>query len=136
MALEAKWENSMRNNDANQLDEILAKDWRIISADGKVSNKSDAITALRSGVVKYESVNFRDVEVWTYPGVAVVMGSIRMRGTVRGRSFEEAYVFTDLFVPRGGRWRSILTQMNNLPYEGTSDKAVAVHSTSRSSGEE
>jgi hypothetical protein len=42
-------------------------DWRMISADGQVITKAQALSALRSGMLRYDSVTFEEVEVRAYP---------------------------------------------------------------------
>jgi Domain of unknown function (DUF4440) len=125
LELEANWENGMRNNDVNVLDKVMANDWRIISGKAEVVSKNQTLSALRSGTLKFESVTFHDVEVWTYPGVAVAIGRAQIAGKVRGQWFEEAFIFTDLFIPRDGEWRSVFTQVTYIPRKGTDNREAA-----------
>jgi ketosteroid isomerase-like protein len=111
---EAEWERALSMNDAAGLDEVMADDWRMISAEGQVITKAQALSALRSGVLRYDSVTFEEVEVRAYPGAAIVMGRSRERGNLRGASFDENYIFTDVFLPHGGAWRSVLTHTTHV----------------------
>jgi hypothetical protein len=125
LELEANWEDGMRNNDANALDDVMANDWRIISGNAEVVSKNQTLSALRSGMLNFESVTFHDVEVWTYPGVAVALGRARIEGKLRDQSFDEAFIFTDLFIPRDGQWRSVLTQVTYIPRKGVDNRQAA-----------
>jgi hypothetical protein len=114
LQLEADWERALGMNDAARHDEVMADDCRMISAEGQVETKAQALSALRSGVLGYDSVTFRDVEVRVYPGAAVVMGRSREQGRLRGEAFDGRYIFTDVFIPRDGAWRSVLTHVTHI----------------------
>lgn len=111
---EADWERALGMNNAARLDEVMADDWRMISSEGQVVTKAQALSALRSGALRYDSVTFRDVEVRVYPGAAVVMGRSREQGGLRGKAFDEPYIFTDVFILRDGAWRSVLTHVTHI----------------------
>ena len=114
LQLETDWERALGTNNAARLDEVMADDWRMISAEGQVVTKAQALSALRSGVLGYDSVTFRDVEVRVYPGAAVVMGRSREQGRLRGEAFDGHYIFTDVFILRDGAWRSVLTHVTHI----------------------
>lgn len=113
---EIGWERALGRNDTAWLDEVMADDWRMISAEGQVITKARALSALRSGVLRYDAVTFHDVEVRVYAGVAVVMGRSREQGRLREKPFDERYIFTDAFIPCDGAWRSVLTHLTHIPH--------------------
>ena len=115
LQLEGEWEFALRMNDAERLNNVMADDWTMISAEGRVITKAQALSALRSGALRYESVTFRDVDVRAYAGAAVVRGRSREQGGLREEMFNEQYIFTDVFILRDGAWKSVLTHVTRLP---------------------
>jgi ketosteroid isomerase-like protein len=112
-ALERDWEKALNANDADRLSELMAEDWVIIAADGRIHNKAAALGAIRGGLLKYEKVKFHTLDVRPYPGVAVVRGESFEGGRMAGEDFAEHYVFTDVFVNLERGWQSVLTQVTH-----------------------
>jgi hypothetical protein len=93
------------------LSQLMADDWIIIAADGRVHDKGAALGAIRAGVLQYEKVTFDSLDVRPYPGVAVVRGESFEGGWMAGHQFGEYYTFTDVFVERRTGWQSVLTHV-------------------------
>jgi ketosteroid isomerase-like protein len=110
-ALERDWEKALNGNNAERLSELMADDWVIIAADGRVHDKSKALGVIRAGILRYDKVTFDTLDVRPYAGVAVVRGESFEGGSMAGHDFAEHYVFTDVFVRREPGWQSVLTHV-------------------------
>ncbi len=92
------------------VEEILADDWRGVTATGEIRTKKDAIAQLRARDVEIESVDLHDIEVRAYGECAVVTGRELRTGTCVGRDLSGPSQWTDVFVRIAGRWQIVASQ--------------------------
>jgi ketosteroid isomerase-like protein len=70
---------------------------------------------MRSGTVKYESIEPRDVQVRVYGNTAVITGAGRFRVTARGEKLDNQLRYTNVWVLRDGRWQMVSWQSTKIP---------------------
>jgi Domain of unknown function (DUF4440) len=74
--LENRFNEALVRADIGVIEEIEANDLIFTGADGLVTSKADEIQSLKSGDVKFESINMTDTRVQDYGDVGVVTGSL------------------------------------------------------------
>jgi ketosteroid isomerase-like protein len=88
----------------------LADDYVAISPLGQVTTKQEAISARRSGQLRYESMNITDMVVRLYGDTAVVTARADVKGHQLGEDFSGLYRYTRVWVRRSGHWQTVSYQ--------------------------
>lgn len=89
---------------------VLADDYVAITPLGQVTTKQDAISARRSGQLRYESMNITDMVVRLYGDTAVVTARADVKGHQLGEDFSGLYRYTRIWVRRNGHWQTVSYQ--------------------------
>ena len=87
---------------------MLADDYVAISPLGQVTTKKEAISARRSGQLRYIDVS--DMVVRLYGDTAVVTARADVKGHQLGEDFSGPYRYTRVWVRRSGRWQAVSYQ--------------------------
>jgi len=114
-AREAEFSQVLLRSDWKALEQIEADDLIFTNADGSVTHKSDDETNLRSGNVKFDSIEMRDVNVQDFGDIAVVTGQLTESGRSKSADLSGLYRFTDVWVKRDGRWQLVAGQETLVP---------------------
>jgi ketosteroid isomerase-like protein len=88
----------------------LADDYVAITPLGQISTKQEAITARRSGQLRYEAMNITDMVVRVYGDTAVVTARADVKGHQLGEDFSGPYRYTRVWVRRNGQWQVVSYQ--------------------------
>jgi len=114
-AIEQQLAKAWVNGDRAAVDAILAPDWSVTDAAGRVLTKDQVIReTFDSTDRKMEAMAIDDVSVRTFGDVAVVTGRTQATGSYRGTSATVVLRFTDVFVRRGGRWRAVASHGSTI----------------------
>lgn len=107
MALEQKWAQAQKASDADAIAPMLADNFAIVFADGKVMNKAQALEDAKKS--KMESVQASDMKVTSYGNTAVVTGTWDGKGTdADGKPMNQHERFIDTWHKAGdGKWQCI-----------------------------
>jgi hypothetical protein len=106
---------AMTQTDTAALDQILADDLTYTHSSGMLETKAQFIDSLKSGRVKYESVECDEVKVRDYGATAVVTGFANFKVQSGGRGTSFRVRFTDIYVNRGDLWQMVAWQSTRLP---------------------
>lgn len=112
VALENAWNQAQMHRDGKALEELLTDQFIYTDWDGSVLNKSKFIADLKNASVQTTLVANDHVEVFFYPGVAIVAGAYHAKGTRQGTPFDHHGRFTDTWVPVGGTWKCVASHTN------------------------
>lgn len=88
----------------------LAEDYVAISPLGQVTTKRDAISARKSGQLRYETIDVSDMVVRLYGDTAIVTARADVKGHQLGEDFSGPYRYTRVWVRRSGRWQAVSYQ--------------------------
>ncbi len=102
-------------NDLKQLAALLADDLVYVHADGVVESKTEFLERLRSGSLRYRSIEPADVRVRMYGNTAVVTGRSQMAVTNAGVDREFVVRYTAVYASSGGRWQLVSWQTTRIP---------------------
>ena len=89
---------------------MLADDYVAISPLGQVTTKKEAISARRSGQLRYENMDVSDMVVRLYGDTAIVTARADVKGHQLGEDFSGLYRYTRVWVRRAGRWQAVSYQ--------------------------
>ncbi len=112
IALENAWNQAQIQRDGGALDTLLSDKFIYTDWDGTVSNKSTFISDMKDTSVETTSVANSNVEVFFYPGVAIVAGDYRAKGTNRGKPFDHHGRFTDTWIVSKASWICVASHTN------------------------
>lgn len=93
--------------DSSFAEKNLADDYTRVTAEGKELTKSDVVNALKSGDVKYESIEPGDAKVRVYGNAAVATYTVQVKATNKGQDTSGNYRLTRVFVKRNGKWQEV-----------------------------
>ena len=108
--MERDWARAIVAGDAQKIREILAPEVVLTTPEGTVLNREDDLAELEKGEFKAEIFDPSDMKVRLYGNCAVVTGLTRIKGTYKGKQFQDEFRWTDTFVNRNGKWRIVASQ--------------------------
>lgn len=100
--------------DTATLDGMTANDYSFIDWQGRVRNKQETLSAIKSGDLKLTSNDFDDMDVHVYGNTAVVTGKSTVKGQTGGQDFSGTYRFLRVLVKESGRWKSVALQQTKI----------------------
>ena len=112
IALENAWNQAQISRDGGALNRLVADTFVYTDWDGTLMNKQKFIADSRDPTVQTISVANDDVDVYFYPGVAVVTGAYHTRGKNRGKPFDHYGRFTDTWISSSGQWICVASHTN------------------------
>lgn len=112
IALENAWNQAQIHRDAEALTRLIAETYVYTDWDGTVMNKAKFLASNRDPSVETTLLANDGVEVYFYPGVAVVTGAYHFKGTNKGKPFERHGRFTDTWISSGGQWVCVASHAN------------------------
>ena len=113
-ALEEKWLQGQRTNNVDLIIPLLADKFVETMSNGKVIDKTVAMTMARA--MKYTSIENEDVKVIVFGDAAVATGGSKAKGTdSSGKPFDSYERWTDTWVKMpNGRWQCVATQATEV----------------------
>jgi ketosteroid isomerase-like protein len=96
--------------DASFLEKYLADDYVGIDGNGAIVTKAQAIQALKSGAVKYESIDVRDTKIRAYGNTAIVDSLASLKLTINGKPISGDFRATFVWVKQKGNWKRVAFQ--------------------------
>jgi len=104
IALENAWNQAQIHRDGQALDSLLADEFVYTDWDGTVYKKAKFMEDIEDPSVETTLVANDGVEVYLYPGAAVVTGAYHAKGKSKGRPFDHRGRFTDTWIQMKGQW--------------------------------
>lgn len=117
-ALHDQGRQAALKGDASFFEEHMTAGYFGIGGDGRLRTKAEAIQDLKSGGIKYESIDERDVKVDTYGDTAIVNSMAAVKLTSNGKPIGGDYRATFVYVKQGGTCREVAFQATPVAPEG------------------
>jgi ketosteroid isomerase-like protein len=108
--LEREWAVAIKAGDVDKLGRIVGDDWIEVSNDKRKLTKEQLIASVKSGRVKFVSIEFGPLDVKVLGDVAVVQGSHVQDSTKNGQEIRGEVVWMDVFANRDGKWVAVRSQ--------------------------
>ncbi len=115
LALEARWNQALVDQDIPTLETILADDFVFVAPDGSITGREALLSFVANRTVTVDPFVTEEVSVRAYGDTAVVVG--RFTQTIR-RGDEHrtiTYRYTDVYVRQAGAWRAVSAQSAIIP---------------------
>jgi ketosteroid isomerase-like protein len=101
--------------DRAAVERIIAADWTVTGADGRVSTRQEVLRdVFDTKVHRILALEIDDVRVRVFGETAVVTGRTKGRGEYAGVPYDVTIRFTDVFVRRDGRWEAVASHASLL----------------------
>lgn len=111
LAADRQFFTALIENDLPTLDEILADDFVLIEViGGSEVFKSGLLEVLRSGRLKFQTIEPADNRVRLYQTAAVVTGRTKMSGRFGETPFSTSSRYAHVYVRQPDRWRMVSAQ--------------------------
>lgn len=107
--------SAMQAQDANAMGELFAEEFVYQTLQGLTHSKASYIKAITSGDVRINSFRREDSRVRFYGDTAVVMAVTHLNVSFKGEPRELSLFYTNVWVPRDGRWQLVARQSTQLP---------------------
>ena len=101
--------------DLDELDRLLTDDMNYTHSTSTVDTKAEFIASLRSGRVRYVSIDPEQRSVRIYGHTAVVQGIAHVLVKVGERDVDVRLRFTELYVEKDGAWKMALWHSTRVP---------------------
>jgi hypothetical protein len=105
---------AMLKADTNSLEKLLADDFTAVHSDGTLFTKAQEIEYVKSGVLKYEAVDVKDLKIRAYGKTAVVTGLVFFKGTINDKSYSGTNRPTRVWVKQSGTWKCVSYQVTRV----------------------
>ncbi|MGA3317865.1 MAG: nuclear transport factor 2 family protein [Candidatus Korobacteraceae bacterium] len=101
-------------DDTSFFEKYYADDAAIIHSDGTVWTKAQEIANLKSGTLKYESIDARERKIRVYGDTAIVTFLISFKGVVTGKPYSGDIRRTQVWVKQKGNWKTVAYQVTRV----------------------
>ena len=111
LAAENQFFTGLLESNVETLDRILAEDFMLIDVmGGSEIPKAVLLEVIRSGQLKFETIERLDSRVRFYQTAAVITGSTQMSGRFGATPFTAHSRYTHVFVEEQSEWRLVAAQ--------------------------
>ena len=101
--------------DTGFMEKHLADGFTAIHSDGKLSAKAQEIENVKSGAIKWESVDVHERKIRVYGDTAVVIALASSKGTLSGKPYSGDFRSTTFWVKQKGNWKVVAFQSTRVP---------------------
>jgi ketosteroid isomerase-like protein len=118
--LEQTWRDAVLHRNAAAMDSLLADDYIAITSNGTLQSKEQALTNLRSGALRFASIEFSDRKVRFYGQTALVTSRAEVSGTTAEGDVSGSYRYTRVYVrDERGSWKIVSFEASRIrvPYD-------------------
>ena len=105
--LESVWNAAHVKGDADTLESLAADDIEIDVPGMKPMSKSDAFGVFRAWRLRFDRYETSDTRIRVYGDTAIVTGRLQRTRTNGGKTFDDDWRFTKVWMQREGWWRVI-----------------------------
>ncbi len=101
--------------DIGWMEKHFADDLTAIHSNGKLVTKAQEIDNVKTGNIKWASVDLHDRKIRVFGDTAVVTTLASSTGTVGGSPYSGDFRTTQVWVKRDGNWRMVAFQSTRVP---------------------
>jgi ketosteroid isomerase-like protein len=100
--------------DTSFIEKYYADDATVIHSDGKLSTKAQEIQNLKSGALKYASIDVQERKIRIHGDTVVTVALSSPKGTLNGKQFSGDYLSTRIWVKQTGNWKVVAFQATRM----------------------
>ena len=110
-ALDTRYQQAVKDNDAKAMDRILADDFVLVTGSGRRFTKADLLQEAMSFTTRYEHQEDTDQTVHVWGDTGVITAKLWVKGTTEGgKTVEYVLWFSDTYVRTRAGWRYVFGQ--------------------------
>lgn len=102
------------SNDVSALESIYSDNFVFTNDAGVFQTRAERFDSLKSGKLKYESVDVDDIKIQMFGNVAVATFRVMSKFNLNGQSQSGNYRVTGTFVKNKGRWQEVAAQVTPI----------------------
>lgn len=102
------------SGDSSFHERVLADDWSVIDAAGRILSKAEVLEEAFSGDREITLGQIDEISVRPFGDWAIVTGRTRIAGRYLGEEMSVMLRFTDVFAYRDGNWQVVASQATRL----------------------
>lgn len=112
--LEAEWNNAHVQGDAASLGRIFADDLVVAVPGMRLMNKTDSLGMFTAGRMRFDRYESSETQFRVYGDTAIVIGRIRRTRTIAGKTVDDDWRFTKVYLRRTGGWQVVSFHASNV----------------------
>ncbi len=106
---------AMHAADTAALDKLLAPELSYTHTSAVVQTKAQFISDIKTGTIKYLTIEPNDMKAHLYGTVGVISGGAAVHIILNGKDLSFKIRYTDVHVNRGGAWQMVAWEATRLP---------------------
>ena len=110
VAFEQSLSDAFIRGDWKTVERLYADDLVFTNANGSVTHKMDDVSSLRSGDLKFDSIEMSDAKVQDFGDVGVVTLKLVEKSHYKAADLSGTYRITDVWAKRDGKWQLVAGQ--------------------------
>lgn len=111
--LETDWNTAHVRGDADSLGRVFADDLMVVVPGMRIMTKADSLGMFTAGRMKFDRYESSETQVRVYDATAIVTGRIRRTRTVAGKSMDDDWRFTKVYLRRSDGWQVVSFHASN-----------------------
>lgn len=119
---------ALTKNDLDTVGGTYAEDYVIVLADGTTTTKAQRLAAMKSGDLRYQSLNVSNLKIRQYGEAAVATYQVTGKTVTRAGEQDANTLATVTLVRNGGRWQIVSSHLTDVasatPDEGALNKVM------------
>ena len=113
--LEESWRNAILKSDTHALANLLADDYLAITSSGTLQNKEQTLAEVRSGEMRFTTLQVYDRKVRFYGKTALVTSVAQAHGTTPEGVISGRYRYTRVYVQNSkGEWKIVSFEASRI----------------------
>jgi len=112
LAMENAWNHAELSNDAAAIKLLLADDFVMTVAEGKLYNKAQIVDSVKDKSYRPDVLESSGMVVHPYGHTAIVTGAYHEKGVDKGKTWERRGRFTDTWVFFDGKWQCVASHFS------------------------
>ncbi len=113
-ALDQRWAEAAMHADLAALDRILSDDLTYTHSSGETQSKAEFVADVRSGRLRYHSIEFENAKARLYGNTVVITSHVRIKVTAAGHDLNVHAAFLHVWVKKNGQWQLVAHQATKL----------------------
>lgn len=110
---------AIRNNDADTLNRIQADNYLSIDPLGEIITKAQDQAVVRSGLIKFESIETDQLTFRTFEhDTVVITGGMAWRGHFQDADISGQFRYSAVYTKLHGAWRIVTSQLTRITPRG------------------
>ena len=112
--LEVEWNAAHVQGDATTLGRIFADDLVVVVPGMRPLGKTDSLGMFKVGGMKFDRYESSDIQSRVYGETAIVTGRIQRTRTIGGKTMNDDWRFTKVYLRRAGNWQVVSFHASNV----------------------